>query len=178
MEAVADTEHQAVALLQQLVDAILDGGVAQERGDKLTRAVRLVAAGEAARKNDHLRAADSLLKLLGGLVQRIRREVAHHNDLGRAARVFNRARGVIFAVRAGEHRNNGKGLGGFDCRGLAAALGPGYLGQMLVRRVRAGREHALQAALERRGQLVQRHAFARDCDRAVVRRAADQPVSG
>ena len=43
----------------------LDGGVAEERGDELAGAVRLVAAGEAAGQNDHLRAlSDAFAKLL------------------------------------------------------------------------------------------------------------------
>ena len=64
LEAVADAEHQAVALAEQFMDGVLDARAAQEGGDELARAVRLVAAREAARDNDHLRAADGAFKLL------------------------------------------------------------------------------------------------------------------
>ena len=44
LEAVADAAYQAVPLLQKGGDALLDGGVAEERGDKLAGAVRRAAA--------------------------------------------------------------------------------------------------------------------------------------
>ena len=54
LEAVADTQHQAVPVIQQVGDLLLDGGVAEEGGDELAGAVGLVAAGEAAGDEDHL----------------------------------------------------------------------------------------------------------------------------
>ena len=47
-------QHQTVPLLQKGGDALLDGGVAEECGDELAGAVRLVAAGEAAGDEHHL----------------------------------------------------------------------------------------------------------------------------
>ena len=49
-------------LLQQLVHRLGDGRVAEERGDELGAAVRLVAAGEAAGQEDHLAALDELAR--------------------------------------------------------------------------------------------------------------------
>ena len=48
LEAVADAQHQAVALLQQTAHCLGDRRAAEEGGDELGAAVRLVAAGEAA----------------------------------------------------------------------------------------------------------------------------------
>ncbi|MBQ5902782.1 MAG: V-type ATP synthase subunit A, partial [Alistipes sp.] len=48
LEAVADTAHQTVAVVQQLFNLLLDSGVAEESSDELCGAVGLVAAGEAA----------------------------------------------------------------------------------------------------------------------------------
>ena len=48
LEAVADTQHQTVAVVQMGGDLFLDLGVAEEGGDELGGAVGLVAAGEAA----------------------------------------------------------------------------------------------------------------------------------
>ena len=54
LEAVADAEHQTIAVLQQVAHGLGDGRRAEERGDELGGAVRLVAAGEAARDHDDL----------------------------------------------------------------------------------------------------------------------------
>ena len=46
LEAVADTEHQTIALAEQFMNRVLDAGAAQERSDELARAIRLVTAGK------------------------------------------------------------------------------------------------------------------------------------
>ena len=51
LEAVADAEHQAIAVLEQVAHGLGDRGRAEERGDELRGAVRLVAARESA--GDH-----------------------------------------------------------------------------------------------------------------------------
>ena len=55
LEAVADAQHQAVPVFQQVMDLILQLlRIAEEGGDELGRAVGLVAAGEAAGEEDDL----------------------------------------------------------------------------------------------------------------------------
>ncbi len=58
LEAVADTEHQPVALLQKLANRLGHLGRAEERRDELRRAVRLVASREAAGNHDDLTARE------------------------------------------------------------------------------------------------------------------------
>ena len=60
LEAVADTEDKAVAGIEQVGDRLSDLRVAEGGGNKLAGALRLVAAGEAARDHDDLRLADRL----------------------------------------------------------------------------------------------------------------------
>ena len=60
LEAVADTEHQTIALAEQFMNRVLDAGAAQERSDELARAIRLVTAGKTTRHNDHLSATNSV----------------------------------------------------------------------------------------------------------------------
>ena len=55
LEAVADAAHKTVALVEQRSNLFFYGGVAEEGCDKLTRTVRFVAAGKAARNKDNLR---------------------------------------------------------------------------------------------------------------------------
>ena len=64
LEAVADTEHQAVALLKQRRDLLLDRSAAEEGRNELGAAVGLVAAGEAAGDHDDLAILDGLGKAL------------------------------------------------------------------------------------------------------------------
>ena len=59
LEAVADTEHQPVALLQKLANRLGHLGRAEERRDELRRAVRLVASREAAGNHDDLTLANA-----------------------------------------------------------------------------------------------------------------------
>ena len=54
LEAVADAQHQAIPVFQQVVDLVLQLLCPEEGGDELGRAVGLVAAGEAAGEEDHL----------------------------------------------------------------------------------------------------------------------------
>ena len=69
LEAVADTAHQAIPLLQQLGDSFLDGRVAEECGDELCGAIGLVAAGEAAGDEDHLAVCNALCHILDAFAE-------------------------------------------------------------------------------------------------------------
>ena len=50
LEAIADTDHQAVALVEHILHFLHDLGVAEERVNELRRALGLIAAAEAAGK--------------------------------------------------------------------------------------------------------------------------------
>ena len=93
------------------MDRIGQPGGAQEGGDELAGAVGLVAAGEAAGQDHHLAAADGLFKGLSGLGQQVGGQVADHHDLGLDARPQACLGGVIFAVGAGEDRDDRPGPG-------------------------------------------------------------------
>ena len=68
LEAVANTQHQTVPLLQQRRDLFLNGGIAEKGGDEFGGAVRLIPAGEAAGEENHLR----LLQLSGKFLHTLR----------------------------------------------------------------------------------------------------------
>ena len=125
LEAVADAQHQAVAVFQQVMHRVLDAGIAEEGGDELAGALGLVAAGEAAGQNDHLGALDGLLQRLGRLGQQVVGQVAHHQDLRLDAGAQAGVGGVVLAVRAGEHRDDRTGTGGLDSGSGMSALGEG-----------------------------------------------------
>ncbi len=59
LEAVADAQHQAIAVLEQVAHGFGDLGRAEERRDELGGAIGLVAAGEAAGDHDDLACADA-----------------------------------------------------------------------------------------------------------------------
>ena len=177
LEAVADAEHQAVALVQQLVNAVLDACITQEGRNELTGTVRLVTAGEAARQDNHLRLADRVLELLCALTEGIRGEVADNDDLSRAACILDRTGGVVLAVGAREYRNNSQRLCTLDRRSGNIALGEGNLGQMLVGSSCLGREYALELAFKGSRQLVKRYGLTGNRDLLVIGGVADQPVS-
>ena len=102
LEAVADAGHESAALVEEARDRVLHRAAAEEGRDELARAVRLVAAGEAARQEDDLRLVRRFHKALGRAGDVLAREVSHHEDLRLGAGLAEGAGGVIFAVRAGE----------------------------------------------------------------------------
>ena len=81
LEAVADAQHQAVALLQQTAHRLGDLRVAEEGCNELCTAVRLVAAGEAAGQHDDLAVIDGLDQCLAALGHVGGGQVADDQDL-------------------------------------------------------------------------------------------------
>ena len=55
LEAVADTDGEAIAFVEKFLNGFRNAWVAERRGDELSGAVRFVARGEAAREGDDLR---------------------------------------------------------------------------------------------------------------------------
>ena len=116
LEAVADAQHQAVPLAQQAAHRLGDGGGAEEGGDELGAAVRLVAAGEAAGQHDDLGGVDGLHQGLAAGGDGGGGEVADDQDLrGRRPAAGGRRWAVSYSqVGAGEHRDDDLGLGRAD----------------------------------------------------------------
>ena len=54
LESVADADHKSVTSVKKLSNSLLYCGIAEERRDKFTRSVRLVAARESAGNKDYL----------------------------------------------------------------------------------------------------------------------------
>ena len=111
--------------MQQLADRLGDGGAAEEGGDELGAAVRLVAAGEAAGQHDDLAVIDGLDQCLAALGHVGGGQVADDQDLRVGTGAGKGLGGVVLAVGAREHRNDDLGL----CH---ADLGCGGCGQELA----------------------------------------------
>ena len=103
LEPVAYAAHQAIPLLQQFIHAFADARIAEESRDELSRAIRLIAAGKAARDKDDLRFPRALRELRSGCGNIVCRKVSEHKNVRCDARFFKCTRRVIFAVRAREH---------------------------------------------------------------------------
>ena len=117
LEAVADAAaSDRPGCSSRSVTRLLDGGVAEERGDELAGAVRLVAAGEAAGdERPSGRSAVSLCKAL----RRLRAMPSAVRLLmtmisGSAPASADGLGGVVFAVGAGEDGDQHLGLGDLD----------------------------------------------------------------
>ena len=125
LEAVADAQHQAVAVFEQVVDSVGKPGVAEEGADELGRAVGLVAAGEAAGQHHELGRPDGGLQRLGRLGQQVARQVAHHHDLRLHARPQTGLGGVVLAVGTRKHGDHRLGPGRLGLAHRRGALVPG-----------------------------------------------------
>ena len=170
LEAVADAEHQAVAVLQQVTHGLGDGRRAEERGDELGGTVRLVAAGEAARNHHDLALVDLIDQRLRGFGDGGRCQVVDDQRGHVGAGALEGGGGIILAVVAREHRDHHMRLGhgradvhgllrrvevdGLDGRALVLALGtvrehgfdaglPSFLHSVQVQRLAGGLEHVL-----------------------------------
>ena len=133
LEAIANAAHQAVPVLQQPHDLLLDGRIPEEGGDELGGAVGLVAAGEAAGNEDHLAVPDALGHILHGPGHIIGGQVPDDGDIRLCPRGQNGPGRIVLAVGAGEDGDQDLGLGGLYRRGrigscLVAEGGNFFLG--------------------------------------------------
>ena len=150
LEAVADAEHQTVAIVQQVAHGLGHGRGAEECGDELGGAVRLVATGEAARNHDDLALLDLLDQRGGGFGYGSRGEIVHDERTHVGTGTFKGGGGIIFAVVAGEHRNHHMRLGdaGAGIQGLLRRVERhGFDGLALVFTPGTVREYGFDAAL-------------------------------
>ena len=111
LEAVADAQHQAVAVLQQVAHRLGHFRSAEERRDELRGAIGLVAAGKTARQHDNLAFADKLSQALRAFSDGSRRQVVDDERRCGGTRALERVSGIVFAVRAREHRDDHARLG-------------------------------------------------------------------
>lgn len=126
LEAVADAEDEALAVLVEVGDGIGDLGVAQDGGDEFGGAIGFVAGAEATGEHENLRLGDGGGEGLQGFFDCLRGEVAEDEDFGVASRLFEGGGSVVFAVGARED--------GDDNFGLAAEEGGGLLDSFLAYR--------------------------------------------
>ena len=106
LKAVADAEHEPVAVLEQVAHRFGHGRSAEERRDEFSGAVGFIAAGEAAGKHDDLAVLDGRHKRLGTFGNAVGREVVHHEHIGNRSRALERTHRIVFAVRSREHGND------------------------------------------------------------------------
>ncbi len=172
LEAVADAADQAFPGADQLVDGVHHRPAAQEGGDELAGAVRLIAAGEAAGDKEHLGGCDRVRQLADALRHRITCQVADEEDLGVSARFLESARAVHLAVGAGEGGDDDPGLGDVYALGCPL-LGLGD-GRWLALVRCANGVHALQLAVIRQEQFIKQHLFILPCDGRCLLRIAQQ----
>ncbi len=111
LEAVADAQHEAVPVLEQVVGGVGHLRVAEEGSDELAGAVGLVAAGEAAGQEDDLALLGRRGEAGGGVGHVGGGLVVEHQDLGLQSCSLHGTGAVIFAVGAGEHGDKHPGMG-------------------------------------------------------------------
>ena len=147
LETVADAQHEAVAVLQQVAHRFGDGRSAEERRDELGRAVGLVAAGEPAGDHDDLAVLDGLHQRLGALGHLVGGQIVDDERLGHSSRLLEGARRIVLAVVAREHGDD-------DARARDGAVvhqrrgtGEGHRFHGIA--LGAVREHRLEVALPR-----------------------------
>ena len=177
LEAVAYAADQAVPPLQQLGDALTDGGGAEEGGDELAGAVRLVATGEAAGDEDHLALGQRLGEALHAAGNAVGAEIVDDQDLRLCPRVPHGLGSVILAVGAGEDGDQHPGLchlhgGGGSALAAVAEQLHGTLGGGNVAGI-----NALQLPLVDSLQRIQSQAFTLVGDGLLLRDAADDPAA-
>ena len=110
LEAIANTQHQAIAIFQQIADSFLNTRIAEHGSDKFTTAIRLVASAKAAGNHHDLRIIDILNHRFYGFFDSGSGQIANNEGLSLSASSLKGASAVVFAVVAGEDRNKYTGL--------------------------------------------------------------------
>lgn len=103
LEAVADAQHKAIALLQKFADSLGNLRCAEECADKLSRSVWLVSAGETAWNHDNLALLDRLCQRICGLNNVLRCQVIDDQRSWVSAGALKGTSNVIFAVVTWEY---------------------------------------------------------------------------
>ena len=110
----------------ELHRGVAHGGVAEDGGDEFSRAVRLVSGAESAGNHEDLRAADGGGEFAQRVVH-IRGALVAENEDARGGPGFLEGAGaVIFAVAAGEDRDEDARRGAADGSGGGVGSGHGF----------------------------------------------------
>ena len=149
LEAVADAEREAVAVLEQLHDGITHNGRLDDRCDELAGTIGLVAGGEAAGDHEDLRTGDGVGEGLERFTESGGIEITQHEDLGLGAGETERAGGIVFAIAAGEDGDDHARLGDANLGLEAGADGEADRGRRPLRLAGLGREDGLEHAFMR-----------------------------
>ena len=134
LEAVANAQHQAVAILQQIADSSLDARIAEHSSNELATAVRLVASTEATGNHHDLGIVDIFNHCFHGFFNGSSGQIANNKGLGLGTGSLESTGTVIFTVVAWEDGNEYAGLvnihrssqsqsGGVQRRPLSGASG-------------------------------------------------------
>ena len=188
LEAVADAEHQAVAIIEEVTDGISDFGGAEECGDEFRRAIGLVATRESSGQHHDLAVADGGSQCTGALRNRLRAQVVDDHRLHLGAGTSERTGRIIFAVGAGEHRNHHPWLGDvlrmvfdahllrtdrpdlFTCRAVWENLfDPGFPGLLQRSQIEGLRRGAQRIVLAGHTDLTKRHILGERWDFGIRR---------
>ena len=137
------------------MDSVLDTGVAEERRNELTAALRLVAAAEAAGDHDDLCLTNHCRKGGDRIFHCRCGQVADDKGLRSCTGTLKDAGGVVFAVGAGEYRNQHAGLCTLDRSGQRGLSRIGQLFRNLCGGLDAAGEYRFQLLLPDGQQLVQ-----------------------
>ena len=110
MEAVANAQHQAIAVLQQITDGFLNARIAEHGSNKLATAIRLVTSAKAAGNHHDLRIIDILNHCFYGLFNSSSSQIANNKGIRLSASCLKGTRTIVFTVVAREHRDKYAGL--------------------------------------------------------------------
>ena len=110
LEAVADAQHESVALGEELHNGLGDARVAEDAGDELGGAFGFVTRRETAGNHDNLAATDGVDVGVDTLADLVAVLVAEDDDLTLGTGAVEGAGAVVFAVGAREGGNEDVGL--------------------------------------------------------------------
>ena len=174
LEAVADAQHQAVALVEEFHHGVGNLRVAEDAGDELGAAFGFVAGAEAAGNHDDLAATDGLDVGIDALADLLAVLVAEDDNLALGTGAVEGTGRVVLAVGAREGRNEDMRLGGLVLTEVDVLEADGFKGANgLDGRVCAGGEYPLEGLLPGGEGFVDADALALVLEVGVIGHAAN-----
>lgn len=174
LEAVADSAHETIPVFDQVGNSLFYRGISEERRDEFAASVGLIAAGEASGDEYHLRGAKLVCKFFDAAADAVRAEVVYNYYLGLCARVADCLCAVIFAVCAGECRNEHARLCGLYGGSLALRDLIGEVLRALAGVFYVAAVDALKLVLVCSEKLRKRYALAAEAYQAAVVRMTEK----
>lgn len=102
LESVADTEHESIAVMNEIMDGIADAWATEDGGDEFTGAIRLIASGESTWQHEDLGSLDLSREGGEGFLDSIGGEIPEDEHFGIATSFDEGFCGIVFAIGAGE----------------------------------------------------------------------------